>query len=108
MERNEQLKGHKQKRAGLEMTTLKMWVPAVGFAGHVTLASPLWALSFPIWKKGKFLGEKGSCSISLIADENGGLWWCPESEHQVKKHTHTNTFDSLSTSSEKKRWNDAT
>lgn len=83
------------------MTKLKMRVPAVGFAGHVTLASPLLAVSFPIWKRGKFLGEKGSCSISLIADEKGGLLWRPESEHQVK--THTNTFDSLSTFSEKKR-----
>lgn len=106
MERDEQLKGHKQKQCWSENYKVEDVSSCRGFHWSCDLGEP-GGLCFPIWERGKFLGVRGSCSISLIADENGGLLWCPESEHQVKKHTHKNTFDSLSTSCEKKRWNDA-
>ena len=106
MERDEQLKGHKQKQCWSENYKVEDVSSCHGFHWSCDLGEP-GGLCFPIWERGKFLGVRGSCSISLIADENGGLLWCPESEHQVKKHTHKNTFDSLSTSCEKKRWNDA-
>lgn len=100
-------KGISRNSTGLEIGKSKILVPAVRSTSLVTLANPLSALSFPIWKRGRFGGEKGGCSISLTADENGGLLWC-RIRHQVKKKNKQKPpFDSLSTSSEQKRSNDA-
>ena len=99
-------KGISRNSTGLEIGKSKILVPAVGSTSLVTLASPLSALSFPIWKRGRFGGEKGGCSISPTADENGGLLWCRVRTPSLKTK-QKQPFDSLSTSSEKKRPNDA-
>lgn len=83
-------KGVSRNSTGLEIGKSKILVPAVRSTSLVTLANPLSALSFPIWKRGRFGGEKGGCSISLTTDENGGLLWCRIRAPSLKKKNKNN------------------